>query len=234
MPAGTGDLPWLDRLRGRFIVFDGPDGSGKTTQFRRFAECCTAAGLDPCCVREPGGTTVGEAIRAILLDRGQRMGARCEMLLYMASRAQLVEEQIRPAREAGRLVLADRYISSTLAYQGAGHGLPADEILAVGRVATLGCMPDLVVIFDVDARTAHRRLAGDRTPRGRGHGGELLGRTLFSDRMERNGQDFWERVRRGFLDQARHHPEHHVVIDARAGEDAVFDALLSTLRQRLA
>ena len=115
---------WIDQLKGRFLVFDGPDGSGKTTQFRRLAAWLTEQGLDVVEVREPGGTPIGEQIRSILLDTANaEMTVCCEMLLYMASRSQLVDELITPARKRGAVVLADRFISSTLAYQGTAGGL---------------------------------------------------------------------------------------------------------------
>jgi dTMP kinase len=120
------DLAFLPSLAGRFLAFEGPDGSGKSTQFKRFVRACTEAGVPLCEVREPGGTEIGERIRAILLDKAHSdMALRCEMLLYMASRAQLVEQKIRPALAGGKLVLADRFVASTLAYQGAAGGLPA-------------------------------------------------------------------------------------------------------------
>ena len=116
--------PWLSRLRKRFIVFDGPDGSGKSTQFQRFSKFVQNAGIEVCEVREPGGTHIGEQIRRVLLDPANKeeVDLRCEMLLFMASRAQLVAQRIRPARHAGQMVLADRFISSTLAYQGTAGG----------------------------------------------------------------------------------------------------------------
>jgi dTMP kinase len=208
-------MPWMRRLAGKFLVFDGPDGSGKTTQFRRFADHARASGLSVCEVREPGGTSIGEQIRGILLDPGNaRMSLRCEMMLYMASRAQLVEQIIVPARRRGELILADRFISSTLAYQGTAGGMSTEEILAVGRVAIRDIWPDLTVIFDVDERVAAERL------------NPLL------DRMELRGVEFHRRVRQGFLEQARADPAHHLVIDAADGEDRVFQALLKGLAER--
>ena len=145
------------KLAGRFLVFDGPDGSGKSTQFRRFADEAAAGGLTVCEVREPGGTPVGEAVRKLLLDPAyEGMDLTCEMLLYMASRAELVASRVKPALARGELVLADRFISSTLAYQGTAGGLSVDDIRAVGRVAVGETWPDTVVIFDVDTRTAQR------------------------------------------------------------------------------
>lgn len=206
---------WLRKLAGRFLVLDGPDGSGKSTQFARLAARCREAGLDVCEVREPGGTAIGERIRDLLLDPEHgEMGVRCEMLLYMASRAQLIDEQIRPARQRGCLVLADRFISSTLAYQGTAGGLSPEEILAVGRVVIGRDWPDLTIIFDVDERTAASRL------------NPLL------DRMERKGVIFHRRVRQGYLEQAAHDPDGHLVIDASAPADAVTESLLAGLHGR--
>lgn len=205
----------MSRLAGRFVVFEGPDGSGKTTQFRRLLGECERAGVPVCEVREPGGTGVGEQIRRVLLDHAHRdMVVRCEMLLYMASRAQLVEQRIRPALARGALVLADRFVPSTLAYQGAAGGMDKSEILAVARVATGGLEPSLVVVFDVDEATAARRLS------------PLL------DRMEAKGRDFHRRVREGYLAQVRADPARHLLIDATRSEQEVWEALVSGLRSR--
>ena len=212
---------WITQLRGKFLVFAGPDGSGKTTQFDRFAEHCREAGLGVCDVREPGGTTIGEQIRRILLDPASpEMSVRCEMMLYMASRAQLVEQTIAPALQRGELVLADRFISSTLAYQGAAGGLSPEEILAVGRVAVQSSWPDLTVIFDVDQRVAGARLPSRRAG------------TPGLDRMERRSAAFHARVRQGFLDQAEAQPEKFVLIAAAADPDSVFETLLNRLQER--
>ncbi|MEM9884022.1 MAG: dTMP kinase, partial [Planctomycetota bacterium] len=150
---------WIDKFRGKFVVFDGPDGSGKSTQFRRLSELAEAHGVAVCEVREPGGTHIGEQIRRVLLDPSvkEEVDLRCEMLLFMASRAQLIAQKIAPALAEGQLVLADRFISSTLAYQGAAGGLPIADILKVGQVALGPHWPDLVVVFDVDEHTAAGR-----------------------------------------------------------------------------
>ena len=146
-------------LAGRFIVFDGPDGSGKSTQLRRFVKWCQKKGLTVNEVREPGGTQIGEQVRQILLNPSNNgMALQCEMLLYMASRAQLVEQEIVPAIKSGELVVADRFVSSTLAYQGAAGGLPAQWIQQVAEVAVSGHWPDLTLILDVDVETAAGRL----------------------------------------------------------------------------
>ena len=209
-------LEWTAQLCGRFVVFDGPDGSGKSTQIERFTAWCAEHDVPLEIVREPGGTPIGEAIRRVLLDPAhEEMTVRTEMLLYMASRAQLVEERIRPALEAQRMVLADRFISSTLAYQGQAGGLDQLEILEVGRVAMDGVEPDLVVIFDVDAATSLGRVSG------------------VKDRMERKSVTFHERVREGYLAQVKRDPAHYLVVDASQGEDAVFEALLRGLKAHL-
>jgi len=209
------DPTWPSRLAGQFIVLDGPDGSGKSTQFRRLSALAADHGVTVCEVREPGGTDIGERVRAILLDPAVgEMDVRCEMLLYMASRAQLIAERIRPALRRGELVLADRFISSTLAYQGAAGGMDEADIRRVGDVAVAGRGPDLVVVFDVDAETAAGRL------------NPLL------DRMEAKGADYHRRVRRGYLDQADAEPDRYLVIDARPDADAVTNDLLQALARR--
>lgn len=215
--APTIQPSWLTKLAGRLIVFDGPDGSGKTTQFHRFAQFARKTGLPLCEVREPGGAPICEQIRHTLLNPdNDDMDQRCEMLLYMASRAQLTAQHIAPALRAGQLVLADRFISSTLAYQGAAGGMDPKQIFAVGRIALGEIWPDCVVIFDVDQATAATRL------------NPLL------DRMERKGEQYHQLVRAGFLQQARDEPNRHLVIDARADADAVFAELLAALEKKSA
>jgi dTMP kinase len=216
MPPPASSKHWTAQLAGRFIVFDGPDGSGKSTQFKRFATFARGCHVKVCEVREPGGTAIGEQVRTVLLDpANHQMSLRCEMMLYMASRAQLIEQIIRPALVQGDLVLADRFISSTLAYQGTAGGMTPEEILAVGRVAIGSIWPDLTVIFDVDEQVAATRL------------NPLL------DRMELKGVEFHRRVRQGFLAQAQNEPDRHLVVDASAEPDAVFDRLQAGLRSWL-
>ncbi len=201
---------WSNTLRGRFLVFDGPDGSGKSTQIRRFVEAVLADGTQVSDVREPGGTPIGEKVRTILLDPANaEMDVRCEMLLYMASRAQLMVERVRPALEAGHMVLSDRFISSTLAYQGTAGGVSPSEILTVAEVAIGGRWPDLTVVFDVDETVALSRLSP------------------HLDRMERKGVEFHRRVRAGYLEQARERPDRYLVVDASQSADQVFDALIA-------
>lgn len=202
---------------GRFIVFEGPDGSGKSTQLRRFIQLAKDQGVRLCEVREPGGTPVGERIRQHIVlakaSEGLEMSVRCEMLLYMASRAELVERLILPALARGEMVLADRFVASTLAYQGAAGGLASADISAVARIATRNLVPDLYVIFDIDEVAAAKRLS------------PLL------DRMEAKGASFHRKVRQGYLDQARSDPGHYCVVDASQNEDQVWLSLQRTLAE---
>ncbi len=207
---------WASLLPGKFIVFDGPDGSGKSTQLRALAHAARAASVETVEVREPGGTSIGEKIREVLLDPANcEMVTRCEMLLYMASRAQLVEERILPALARGAFVLADRFISSTLAYQGRAGGVDVKDIMAVGDIAIGGRWPDLVVIFDVDWETAQSRM------------------TRALDRIEQKDADYHRRVRAGYLEQARANPSGHLVIDSTAEPHAVFESLSAGMHDRL-
>jgi dTMP kinase len=207
---------WVSQLAGQFIVFDGPDGSGKSTQFRRMADYAQQGGIAVTEVREPGGTGVGEQIREVLLDPANvDMDLRCEMLLYMASRAQLVAQRIGPALAQGKLVLADRFISSTLAYQGSAGGLDPKQILDVGEFALGNCWPDLVVVFDVDEKTAASRL------------NPLL------DRMEQKGREYHRVVRQGYHDQVKARPDQYLLIDATPDADIVWKKLLEGLSHRL-
>jgi len=203
---------WSTGLRGRFLAFEGPDGSGKSTQIAKLQAWADSQGLPLMVVREPGGTPIGERVRDILLDPAhEEMNVRCEMLLYMASRAQLVQERIEPALRDGFCVLSDRFVGSTLAYQGAAGGLPEADIRAVAQVAIGGRWPDLDVLFDVDTETAMRRL------------NPLL------DRMESKGAAFHRRVREGYLAEARRDPARHLVVDAARTPEQVFESLLSGL-----
>ena len=198
-------------LAGKFLVIDGPDGAGKSTQIRLLASHLRQEGCDVCQVCDPGGTAIGDRIRAILLDRDcEQMDVSCELMLYMASRAQLASEVIRPALSAGRCVLCDRYISATVAYQGAG-GIDAETVLSAGRMAVGATWPDLTVILNVPAEVGLTRLAG--TP----------------DRMESKDVVFHRKVRQLFLQQAEQQPGKFLVVDASGDQEQVQGRLRQTI-----
>ena len=233
---------WLTRLAGKFLVFEGPDGSGKSTQLKRLVEAAAAAGVKVTQVREPGGTPVGEQIRSVLLDPSSTMTLRAEMLLYMASRAQLVETVINPALSRGELVIADRFLTSTFAYQGAGGGLSDQDIRDVGRVATFDIRPDLVLIYYVDVATATIRTRGVGGSGGSGGSGggkkgrptpaSLQGPSLFDDRIEQRDLTFRTRVHESYLAQAKADPKHHALIDASGNAEQVWDLTAKLMQQR--
>lgn len=206
----------LTSLAGRFVVFEGPDGSGKTTQLSRLESACKSAGVAVTRVREPGGTSVGEAVRQILLSKAtDDLSMSAEMLLYMAARAQLVDTVIRPGLDRNELVLADRFVPSTIAYQGDAGGVSTDDITAVARIATGAIEPDFVVLIDVDESTAATRL-----------GTEL-------DRIESRGATFHRKVRQSYLAQAAADPDRWVVIDGAADQEAVWLELSESLLARI-
>ena len=168
-----------------FFSFDGVDGVGKSTQLEQFCEWLEHEGHSVTACRDPGGTRLGEAIRQLLLhDEGVAIGARSEMLLYMASRAQLVNEVIEPELSRGKVVVSDRFLLANVVYQGHAGQLPPDSLWQVGDVATDGLRPDCTFLLDMPAERAMQRITG--TP----------------DKMESRGVDFLNRVRRGFLEEA--------------------------------
>ena len=200
-----------------FITLDGLDGSGKTSQLSRLAGWLRDRGIDVVTCRDPGSTATGDAVRAILLDRHDlALAATTEMLLYMAARAQLVAEVVRPALERGSWVVSDRYLLANVVYQGHAGGLEPDVVRSVGAIATGGLAPDLTLLLDVDLTTAARRLA----------------RPL--DRLERRGEDYRSRVRAGYLAEARNDPGRIVVVDATDGPDVVADRIRTIVESRFA
>lgn len=201
---------------GTFLTLEGPEGAGKTTQSRLLAEHLRAAGHSVVHAREPGGTAIGEQVRILLLDpRHREMAARTEMLLFAASRAQLVAEVVAPALARGALVVCERYVDASLAYQGVGRGLGVEVVRAVNAAATGGVSPDLTLLLDVDAATGLRRARGPSSASGpESEGGD-------GDRIEREAVAFHVRVREGFLALARNEPQRIKVIDARGSVDDV-------------
>jgi len=190
-------------MPGLFVTFEGGEGTGKSTQIERLAALLRTRGLDPLVTREPGGTPIGERVRDLLLDVDRRPTAATEVFLLEASRAELVATVVRPALEAGRDVLCDRFDDSTLAYQGGGRGLEADTLATLNRFATGGLRPDLTLLLDLDPAVGLRRRSG---------AGE-------ANRLDREPEAFHRRVRERYLELARREPERIVVLDAMAGED---------------
>lgn len=197
-----------------FITFEGIEGCGKTTQLRRLA-----ARLGPGCVvtREPGGTAIGGAVRQVLLDPANRgLTPMAELLLYFADRAQNVAEVVRPALAEGRVVLCDRHVESSLAYQGYGRGLPLGAIRELGALATGGLRPDLIVLLDVPVEVGLAR----------------VGQRGAHDRLEAEVREFHDRVRAGYESLRAEEPSRWLELDGAAPPDAVFEALWSGLVAR--
>ncbi|MBK6762104.1 MAG: dTMP kinase [Micrococcales bacterium] len=196
-------------MRGLFVAFEGVDRSGKTTQLRLLAERL-GEHHEVVVTREPGGTPVAEAIRVLLLADDVDMSARCEALLFAAARADHVERTIRPALERGAVVLSDRFVDSSLAYQGVARGLGIDEVERVNLWATDGLIPDLTIMLDLPVGTSQQR------------DGEV-------DRMENEGELFQARVRRGLLDLAAREGHRYSVIDASGSVEDVADRVWASL-----
>lgn len=222
-------------LSGKFVVFDGPDGCGKTSQLARLEAHLRAAGQEVTRAKDPGGTEIGDRIRHILLDHDlSKMDPRCETLLFMASRAQLVAEVVRPALAAGRAVLGDRFVSATCAYQAAA-GFPRDDVLALGRLAVGDTWPDLTIVLDVPPEVGFERTG--RTPRAarrsRSHstGQMAMFEGARTDAMERRPLEFHRKVREYYRDLPGRYPRPVVVIDATPPADTVFAEVLKAIER---
>jgi dTMP kinase len=193
---------------GLLISFEGSEGCGKSTQIQRLKARLEAAGRTVELRREPGGTAIGERIRDLLQHDKQahNMTPETELLLFAASRAQLVREKIKPSLEAGNVVILDRYFDSTTVYQGIARGLPMESVRAINRFAVGDVIPHLTVVLDMDARAAKERIHRD-------------GREL--DRIEAQPDEFFEKVRRGYLNLAVEQPQRMVVLDASQTPDTI-------------
>jgi dTMP kinase len=202
-----------------FITFEGLDGAGKSTQIERLRARLEGSGRRVVCTREPGGTPLGDALRALLLDPARRdIAPRTEALLYAASRAQLLWERVGPALARGDVVLCDRYVDASLAYQGEGLGLGMDAVAAVNRFATGGLTPDLTFLLDVPVAVSRGRV---RTGRGQ------------ADRIEQRGDEYFSRVRDAFLRIAAAEPERVVVLDGTLDAQALEQEIWSRVEKRL-
>lgn len=201
-----------------FITIEGPDGSGKSSQVPVLAEAIRQAGYDLVVTREPGGTEIGDQVRQIIMDlKNTGMFPHTEILLFQASRAQLVREVIRPNLEAGKVVLCDRYADATLAYQGYGHETDLLELRRVVEFATGGLKPDLTLYLDIDVEKGLRR---------KGNGEEW-------NRLDAYEVEFHERARAGYLELIAQEPERWVVIDARQSVEQIQEDLKRVVLERL-
>ncbi|MGQ9504775.1 MAG: dTMP kinase [Thermogutta sp.] len=199
-----------------FIAIEGADGTGKTTQVDRLCRWLEGRGHNIVRCRDPGGTALGEAVREILLHRESvAVDPRTESLLYMASRAQLVGEVIRPALKRGAIVVSDRFLLSNIAYQGYGFGLPVEELRQIGQFATGGIWPDITIILDMPVAEALQRI--QRSP----------------DRLESRGLEYLERVRDGFLREASRLADRVIVVRADRDPDEVEAAIIKIVQPYL-
>jgi dTMP kinase len=199
-----------------FFSFDGIDGAGKSTQIHLLADWLRAKGKEVVTCRDPGSTELGEKLRGLLLDHhGTPIHRRSEMLMYMAARAQLVEEVIRPALAAGKYVISDRYLLANVVYQAHAGGLSPEEVWQVGQVTVAGILPTLTFVLDLPAATAATRF------------------TRAPDRMESQGLEFMERVRQGFLAEAAKRPAEIVVIDATQPPEKVHGAVVAAVAKTI-
>ena len=182
--------------KGLFITFEGADGCGKTTQMNLLAEYLKKEGYEVVITREPGAKGLGEKVRDILLNYNGPVSDRCESFLFLADRAQNIDVIVTPAINDGKIVLCDRHIDSTVAYQGYGRGLDIERINMLNNIATNGIKPDLTIVFDIDVKTSMQRVGKEK------------------DRMESAGIEFHNRDRTGYLELAKHFPERIKVVDA--------------------
>ncbi len=215
----TGDDRQAAVKRGQLVTLEGIDGTGKTTQIANLAAAIRQAGFEVIELREPGGTAIGESIREILLDKKHLgMTAQAEVLLFTAARSQLVREVIQPALEAGTWVICDRFLDSTLAYQGYGRGMDVELINSINSFAVDKIMPDRTILLDLPVEAAVERLNG---------------RPQSPDRLDSESQAFMEKVRQGYLTIALDEPLRFSVIDAGLPENEVAEQIYSVIREGL-
>ena len=205
--------------RGLFITFEGTDGAGKTTQIGRLTADLRQAGYEVCLTREPGGTPISEQIREMLLNPDHsEMAATTELLLYAASRAQHVSEVIKPALEAGQIVISSRFADATVVYQGYGRGLDLETINRLNRIATDGVTPDVTIVLDLPVEVGLQRVQNSR--------GGL-------DRLEREKIEFHRRLREGYQTIARQEPQRLKIIDAQVSPEQVYGQIQEAIQPLL-
>ena len=204
---------------GFFITFEGSEGCGKSTQIPRLAELLRSLEREVVVLREPGGTPIGESIRNLLQydESARAMTPEAELLLFAASRAQLVREIIRPALARGAVVLCDRFLDSTTVYQGVARALDSGEVSRINDFAVGGTLPDLTLLLDLDAAEGRRRASSRKGP---------------ADRMEEEAGSFYEAVRQGFLKLAKEHSGRFVVINGSSDEEHVARDIKNVLMER--
>lgn len=189
--------------RGLFITFEGADGCGKTTQLNLLEKYLKDKGLDVIVTREPGAKGLGEKFREILLNYDGIVSDRCESFLFLADRAQNIDTIVKPAVSSGKIVLCDRHIDSSVAYQGYGRGLDIQQIKNLNTIAAGGMLPDLTLVFDIDIETSMQRVGNNK------------------DRMENSGNEFFNRVRNGYLELAKQEPDRIKVVDSTSSIDDI-------------
>ena len=196
--------------KGLFITFEGADGCGKTTQLNLLADYLSQK-REVLVTREPGSKGLGIKLREILLNYDGEVAPQCESFLFLADRAQHIETIVNPAVKEGKIVLCDRHTDSTVAYQGYGRGLDLEQIHYLNNIATNGIKPDLTIVFDVDIKTSMSRVGNEK------------------DRMESGGDEFFNKVRQGYLEIAKQEPERVKVIDASRSIEEVFDDVIKVI-----
>jgi dTMP kinase len=205
--------------RGLFVAFEGGDGAGKSTQARLLAASLRSAGHEVLLTREPGGTPVGEKLRSLVLDHGHgEIDARTEALIFAAARAAHVAQSIQPALERGEIVVTDRYIGSSIVYQGVGRGLGAGSVRELNEWATEGLWPDLTVLLDVEESEGRARRTADEAA---------------EDRLESEPDAFHRNVRTAFLDLAAARPDAYLVLDAHRDPVSLAEEILAAVRRAL-
>lgn len=205
-------------MKGLLIVFEGPDGSGKTTVLEKVYKRLLQDGYDIYKFREPGGTEISEKIREIILDNENiKMSSRCEALLYAASRAQLVEEKLRPLLEKGSIILCDRFVMSSMLYQGIGRGLGVDEVKNINDFAIGDIRADLTLFLNIDYKTAIDRKR----------------RNFVSDRLENEDDDFHKKTYDGYIDLSNKFKDEIISIDANKDVETVFNNCLDVIKTYL-
>lgn len=208
-------------MKGKFITFEGIDGSGKSTQLRLVERYLADAGQDVVTTLEPGGTPLGRQLRSVFLETKDTISPRAELLLFAADRAQHVEHLINPSLAAGKIVISDRYADATAAYQGAGRGFDADTIAQVIDIATGGLKPDLTLFFDITVETALERMNVRHTS-----GTE-------ANRMDGETAEFYERVRNAYLAIAAREPERVCIVGSEGSIDEIFEKAIAIVDARL-